>query len=101
MQMRRYLLLILTGILMSGLAHAQDDWANIGRYAQANSEMTVRPKAVFMGDSITQCWYDADPSFFNDNNFAIGGGYNQFFNILVWAYSLGATEEVYHHQIDE
>ena len=71
--MRRYLLLILTGILLFQQAHAQDDWANIGRYAQANSEMTVRPKAVFMGDSITQCWYDADPSFFNDNNFACRG----------------------------
>ena len=73
MQMRRYLLLILTCILLFQQAHAQDDWANIGRYAQSNSEMTVRPKAVFMGDSITQCWYDADPSFFNDNNFACRG----------------------------
>ena len=73
MQMRRCLLLILIGILLSGHSHAQDDWANIGRYAQANSEMTARPKAVFMGDSITQCWYDADPSFFNDNNFACRG----------------------------
>ena len=71
--MRRYLLLILTCILLFQQAHAQDDWANIGRYAQANSEMTFRPKAVFMGDSITQCWYDADPSFFNDNNFACRG----------------------------
>ena len=71
--MRRYLLLILTCILLFQQAHAQDDWANIGRYAQANSEMTVRPKAVFMGDSITQCWYDADPSFFNGNNFACRG----------------------------
>ena len=71
--MRRYLLLILTCILIFQQAHAQDDWANIVRYAQANSEMTVRPKAVFMGDSITQCWYDADPSFFNDNNFACRG----------------------------
>ena len=71
--MRRYLLLILTCILLFQQAHAQDDWANIGRYAQANSEMTVRPKAVFMGDSITQCWYDSDPSFFNDNNFACRG----------------------------
>ena len=71
--MRRYLLLILTCILLFQQAHAQEDWANIGRDAQANSEMTVRPKAVFMGDSITQCWYDADPSFFNDNNFACRG----------------------------
>lgn len=31
--MRRYLLLILTCILIFQQAHAQDDWANIGRYA--------------------------------------------------------------------
>lgn len=71
--MKRYLTLILACILLFQQAHAQDDWANIGRYAQANSEVTVQPKAVFMGDSITQCWYDADPSFFNDNNFACRG----------------------------
>lgn len=71
--MKRYLFLILTCIFLLQQAHAQDDWANIGRYAQANSEMIVRPKAVFMGDSITQCWYDADPSFFNDNNFVCRG----------------------------
>ena len=54
-------------------ANAQDDWANLGRYAQANSEVTVQPKAVFMGDSITQCWWDADPNFFTSNNFLCRG----------------------------
>lgn len=54
-------------------AEAQDDWAKIGRYEKANSELTVHPKAVFMGDSITKGWYDADPGFFNDNNFACRG----------------------------
>ena len=54
-------------------AAAQDDWANIGRYAQANSEVTVQPKAVFMGDSITQCWWDADQNFFTSNNFLCRG----------------------------
>lgn len=66
--------MILSSLLMTGIhATAQDDWANIGRYEKANSEITAQPKAVFMGDSITQCWYDADPSFFNDNNFACRG----------------------------
>ena len=54
-------------------AAAQDDWANIGRYAKANSEVTVQPKAVFMGDSITQCWWDADQNFFTSNNFLCRG----------------------------
>ena len=72
--MKRQMTLAFAAILiMTVQAAAQDDWANIGRYAQANSEITVQPKAVFMGDSITQCWYDADPGFFNDNNFACRG----------------------------
>ena len=54
-------------------AHAQDDWADLGRYAVANASLATAPKAVFMGDSITQCWYDNDASFFNDNNFACRG----------------------------
>ena len=49
------------------------DWANTARYAQENKNVTVKPKAVFMGDSITQCWIDADPAFFFDNNFLCRG----------------------------
>lgn len=72
--MKKTLVTVLAALVLSGThAAAQDDWANLGRYAQANSEVTVQPKAVFMGDSITQCWYDADPGFFNDNNFACRG----------------------------
>lgn len=67
-------IMMISALLLSGIhATAQDDWANLGRYAKANTEVTVSPKAVFMGDSITQCWYDADPGFFNDNNFACRG----------------------------
>ena len=65
---------VLSALLLAGInATAQDDWANIGRYAQANSEVKVQPKAVFMGDSITQCWWDADPNFFTSNNFLCRG----------------------------
>ena len=72
--MKKTLVTVLAALVLSGThAAAQDDWANLGRYAQANSEVTVQPKAVFMGDSITQCWYDADPGFFNNNNFACRG----------------------------
>lgn len=67
-------IIALIALISTGLqAEAQDDWANVGRYRKANSEMSARPKAVFMGDSITDCWYDADPAFFNDNNFACRG----------------------------
>ena len=46
-----------------------NDWANYSRYSKANSEVTVKPKAVLMGDSITDGWYRNDPDFFKDNNF--------------------------------
>lgn len=72
--MKRMLVSVLSALLLAGInATAQDDWANLGRYAQANSEVTVQPKAVFMGDSITQCWWDADPNFFTSNNFLCRG----------------------------
>ena len=53
-------------------AFAQD-WAKFSRYEQANAEVTTKPKAVFMGDSITDGWARLDPDFFKDNNF-IGRG---------------------------
>ena len=64
--------MLLTGITVS----AQDiskDWAQFGRYAKENSEVISSPKAVFMGDSITDCWDDNDADFFHDNNFLCHG----------------------------
>ena len=49
------------------------DWANTGRYAAANAALAVRPKVVFIGDSITEGWYSAHPSFFDANGFAARG----------------------------
>ena len=49
------------------------DWAKFDRYAEANDTVAVRPKAVFMGDSITDNWAKKDLAFFNDNNF-VGRG---------------------------
>ena len=63
----------LRNVVNYGTDFSDQDWASLGRYEKANSDLTVRPKAVFMGDSITQCWYDNDPSFFNNNNFACRG----------------------------
>lgn len=55
------------------MASAQNDWPNYDRYAEANAQVTVAPKAVLMGDSITDGWPFADPEFFSDNNF-VGRG---------------------------
>lgn len=49
------------------------DWAKFGRYSEANKSVTTAPRVVFMGDSITDFWVDADPDFFTSNNF-IGRG---------------------------
>lgn len=44
------------------------DWADFGRYEAANKEVK-NPKVVFMGNSITDGWPDADPEFFTKNNY--------------------------------
>lgn len=49
------------------------DWADTGRYAAANAALTETPKVVFMGDSITEGWYEEHPSFFDANGFAARG----------------------------
>lgn len=49
------------------------DWANFGKYAEANETVARGAKAVFMGNSITEGWVRTDPSFFTDNNY-IGRG---------------------------
>lgn len=66
-------LVLLLGILIPMMASAQNDWPNYDRYAEANSQVTVAPKAVLMGDSITDGWPFADPEFFSDNKF-VGRG---------------------------
>ncbi|MDD2524803.1 MAG: SGNH/GDSL hydrolase family protein [Bacteroidales bacterium] len=54
----------------------QKDWANFSRYEQANTTITKNPTVVFMGNSITEGWQNADPEFFKENNYVgrgIGG----------------------------
>lgn len=40
------------------------DFGQLCRYAAANAALTERPRVVFAGDSITDNWIGADPSFF-------------------------------------
>lgn len=49
------------------------DWANFQRYSEANANVTVKPRAVFMGDSITDNWMKKDGEFFSTHNF-VGRG---------------------------
>jgi lysophospholipase L1-like esterase len=51
------------------------DWAWLGRYRADNEKLLAggaRVDAVFLGDSITQGWVDADPDFFAKGNVGRG-----------------------------
>ena len=63
-------------LLVSTSSYAQQndkDWAKFYRYEKANAEVSAKPKAVLMGDSITDGWPRANSAFFTDNNF-VGRG---------------------------
>lgn len=44
------------------------DWANFRRYAKANEEVTAKPKAVLMGNSITEGWVEFDAEWLKSHN---------------------------------
>jgi lysophospholipase L1-like esterase len=74
------MLAMTAAVITAQTALAQDgDWANYGRYAEANAALKAagtRPEAVFMGNSITDGWAGQHPEFFAANNFVgrgIGG----------------------------
>ena len=70
MKKTAFLLALALPLLAAG---QQRDWANYGRYAEANAALTTAPAVVFMGNSITDGWDNAHPEFFIDNNFACRG----------------------------
>lgn len=72
--MFKKIVIFLIGVMMlPSAAMAQKDWANVAKYAKANEEVTVKPVAVLMGDSITEGWFKKDQDFFTSNNL-IGRG---------------------------
>ena len=71
--MKRLVALWLCATVWLSAGGQSRDWANTGRYAAANAALAVRPKVVFIGDSITEGWYSAHPSFFDANGFAARG----------------------------
>ena len=69
-----FFLIVLFSVCTVGLAqNGPKDWAKFYRYSEANKNVTVRPKAVFLGDSITDNWAKKDKEFFEENNF-VGRG---------------------------
>jgi lysophospholipase L1-like esterase len=57
----------------------EQDWANLKKYKAQNEKIIANqdfPDVVFMGNSITEGWINAQPDFFKNNNYAgrgIGG----------------------------
>jgi lysophospholipase L1-like esterase len=80
--MKKRLLILLSGlafVAFAGVAQQSNrpvDWAAFGRYAKANELVKTPPKAIFLGNSITDMWWGIDSAFFKDNNYlgrGIGG----------------------------
>ena len=71
----KLLQLFLISILFPVLSSAQDipseDWANLNKYREANSQLEPavpgEDRVVFMGNSITEFWMRYDPEFFGSN----------------------------------
>lgn len=75
-------ILISVVILLSNFSFAQkteyrelmeQDWANLKKYKTENEKIIDTknyPDVVFMGNSITEGWVNAQPQFFEKNNFA-------------------------------
>ena len=73
MCIKRIILSFVLLLAVSPLFAQKADWAWFGKYSEANANLTEKPKAVLLGDSITEGWVRADPDFFTANNF-VGRG---------------------------
>ena len=67
--------IVIVAIFCAASAFSQSkDWANFGRYENANKEIAGQEiNAVFMGNSITEGWANQDPEFFTAHGF-VGRG---------------------------
>lgn len=70
---RKYLMVALCMLATSALFAQQQDWANFSRYEAANKTVKTPSKVVFMGNSITEGWWNNDSLFFKTNGY-IGRG---------------------------
>lgn len=69
----RWLMVAICALATSSLFAQQQDWANFSRYEAANKTVKKSPKVVFMGNSITEGWWNNDSLFFKANGY-IGRG---------------------------
>lgn len=71
--MKKWFVLAMCTLATSSLFSQQNDWAQFGRYAEANKSVKTPTRVVFMGNSITDGWWNADSLFFKNNRY-IGRG---------------------------
>ena len=74
------------GLTFLSVAVLQKDWAWACRYRQANAQLTAAPRAVFIGDSITEGWIAKSPSLFASGIFNRGIGGQTSQQVLVRFY---------------
>lgn len=67
------MLLFMCPALIHAQAKGDKDWALYSRYSGANDTITIAPKVVFMGNSITENWLKFHPEFFQKNVYAARG----------------------------
>lgn len=67
-------LLVLLSLLCATNIYARNDWAQYGRYQKENVQLQVKPKVVFMGNSITEFWVNKSPEFWKAHNDFVGRG---------------------------
>lgn len=67
-----FMTLAFAGFVLGAGAQTPDDWANFGRFEQANRQERD-PKVVLMGNSITELWVQTHPDFFTSHGY-IGRG---------------------------
>ena len=71
--MRKWFVLAMCMLATSSLFSQQNDWAQFGRYAEANKSVETPTRVVFMGNPITDGWWNTDSLFFKNNRY-IGRG---------------------------
>ncbi len=78
--MKKTIATLVLGLLATGIALGQNysdmlyrDWAGLRAFAGVNKTLTEAPEVVFMGNSITEGWFNYHPEFFKKNNFACRG----------------------------
>lgn len=69
MNIKSGLMVALLMLATTTLEAQQQDWAQFNRYEEANKSVKTTPKAVFMGNSITEGWWGNDAQFFNKHQF--------------------------------